>query len=321
MSQKWDFWSWRTFYLVLVLLVSGLALGVYFLTGGKSGVEAPETRASLAWCGLALTLMTAFMLGAAQTEKQFLVWFSAAVLGAGAGYLIGVWLTPSTDTQQASFDRVQNILSSLLAGVVGTKLLGLWDDLAKPAEGEKIPRILTPDYFLTVVLALTGLAVSLSGFYTIRSAREGSVSITALKSAFVAYKPEGSAAVTNGVWADSKVQFAGAASYRDDLSVTWDLRQKDNKTPPGPAAKPMVNGLLEAPSEAVLGQWCGKSDPCDWPLNWTVVATSVENRAKSTTYPIRFCRNEKDCPVPTGPPKPAAAAIPPKVAPKGAVAP
>lgn len=62
-----------------------------------------------------------FMLGAAQTPKQFLIFFTSGAFGAGMGYLVGAWLTPTGDSNP--LDQIRNIVAEVLSGVVGIKLL------------------------------------------------------------------------------------------------------------------------------------------------------------------------------------------------------
>ena len=85
--------------------------------------DSPAIAASVIWGLVTLTLCLIFMLGAAQTPKQFLIFFGSGAFGAGMGYLVGAWLTPGG--QSNPLEQVRNIVAGVLTGVVGTKLLTL----------------------------------------------------------------------------------------------------------------------------------------------------------------------------------------------------
>src|SRR5215469_11101900 len=138
-------WNWKvTYTLVLVILLSVLYFSLRPFREGAQGVTA-----SIVWGIVTLMLSLTFMLGAARTPTQFLVFFGTGAFGAGMGYLVGAWLTPSGESNP--LDQVRNVVAGVLTGVVGTKLLTLWDDLVDPPPDGGPPRIMTAPYFVPIV--------------------------------------------------------------------------------------------------------------------------------------------------------------------------
>jgi hypothetical protein len=255
------------------------------------------------WGIVTLMLCLIFMLGAAQTPMQFLVFFGTGAFGAGMGYLVGAWLTPSGESNP--LDQARNIVAGVLTGVVGTKLLTLWDDLVdRPPQGGP-PPIMTAPYFVPIVLWLVGFTVSLSAFYTVRSGQSGDVMVT--------YSPRSAVldlgAKHLGILPETEVHFAGAAISPADVTVAWDFHLEEPCGPPVPDAKPynkaafekeMLNafdkgtGTLKTPAQPVLQDWINS---CPGSQNWTLTATSNQDRSKLSRYYVKFCRTKQDCPV------------------------
>ena len=87
-------WNWKvTYALALLILIS-----VLYRSLSPFPADSPTTSASVVWGIVTLMLCLIFMLGAAQTAIQFLVFFGMGVFGAGMGYLVGAWLTPSGES-------------------------------------------------------------------------------------------------------------------------------------------------------------------------------------------------------------------------------
>jgi len=273
--------------------------------------DSPTTSASVVWGIVTLMLCLIFMLGAAQTPIQFLVFFGMGVFGAGMGYLVRAWLTPSGESNP--LDQARNIVAGVLTGVVGTNLLTLWDDLVDRPPGGGPPPIMTPTYFVPVVLWLVGFTVSLSAFYTVRSGQSGDVRVT--------YSPQSAVLQISsrhiGVLPETVVHFAGAANSPADVTASWDFHLEEPCGPPVSNAKPfnrvafdkeMVNAVdtatekLTTPAQAVLQDWINS---CPGSQNWILTATSNQDRSKFYRLHMKFCRTKQDCPV-----TPAAAAPP-----------
>jgi len=241
------------------------------------------------------------MLGAADSEMRFLVFFGTGAFGAGMGYLVGAWLTPNAESNP--LDQVRNIAAGVLSGVAGTKLLSLWDDLVdNPKEGGK-PPIMTAAYFVPIVLWLVGFTVSLSAFYTVRAGESGDVRIT--------YSPQKEVPVIEpkhlGIWPDSVIQFSAAANSSEDITVSWDFRfetpcwlpSTNTNFDKAKFEKQIISafdpntGKLSAPSQTVLEAW---NKSCPDSKNLALTATSNQNRARSSQYLITFCLTKEDCP-------------------------
>jgi hypothetical protein len=304
--------SWKGRY-VAVLGVVVLAAAIYnhelFSLNAANGAAVELSpglviKACITWGFVSLILCTAFMIGAAQTPTQFLIYFASAAFGAGMGYLIGAWLTPNSG-DQSQLDTARNVVTGLLTGVVGTKLLSLWDDLVDKPAGGGHPPIMTAPYFIPIIMFLVGFTVSLSAFYTVRSQHTDDVAITVSpKSAYVAL---GSSRL--GVLPGAVIQFSGAANSLDDVSVIWDFEPVKacaslDKTPADKTkfdtemhgAFNLESGKLTTPTLETIETW---SKQCPGSQNWTVTATSNENRSKSLQYGVMFCRGNDECVPPT----------------------
>ncbi len=292
-------WNWKCIY-ALVLAVLIILCGVYLASSASPGLS-PSARASAIWGGLTLTLGLIFMLGAADSAITFLVFFGTGAFGAGMGYLVGAWLTPNAESNP--LDQVRNIAAGVLSGIVGTKLLSLWDDLVdKPQEGGK-PPIMTAAYFVPIILFLVGFTVSLSAFYTVRAGDLGNVRIT--------YSPQREVVTIDskhlGIWPDSLTQFAAAANSSEDITVSWDFRFEKPCWLPSTntnfdkakfekqilSAFDLNTAKLSAPSQTVLEAW---NKSCPDSKNLALTAISNQNRAKSLQYLITFCVTKEDCP-------------------------
>jgi hypothetical protein len=301
--QLRGWWNWKATYALLLLLV--LVFTLIILDPFVPSLTPAATVATVVWGSLTLVLSLIFMLGAARTPVEFLVFFGTGVFGAGMGYLVGAWLTPTGDTNP--LDQVRNIVAGVLTGVVGTKLLTLWDDLVdKPAAGGP-PPIMTARYFVPIVMWLVGFTVSLSAFYTVRSQHSGNVSVTYAPKTSVL--PLGAGHI--GVLPEAVVRFSGSANSPDDVSVVWSFDLAEPCGTPVDKAEPFVKaefnkemmstfnletGKLSTPNQKVLQRWINS---CPGSQNWVLTATSNENRAKSIRYDVKFCRTKQDCPAPT----------------------
>jgi hypothetical protein len=222
-------------------------------------------------------LLLLFILGAAKDRIQFLTFFCFGATGCGLGYLTGVWLAPSSSSEETRFVKAGNIIATLFAGAVGTKLLSVWDDLTKNG------KIFDPDYFLPLLCGIAGFFVALAAFYTLRTAFSGQVRITAPGERFLIWTDSKGQSFDNGVPLGSQVQFAGVAEYADDLSVRWELKplKTDVHASVLPANTITAYGLLTVPDQAWLQQHTNAAE-------WNVVATSNRDRSKYAVYPIRF---------------------------------
>jgi hypothetical protein len=295
---------------VLLFLLSAL---FFFFTPFPT--NSPVITASVVWGIVALMLCLIFMLGAAQTATQFLVFFAMGAFGAGMGYLVGAWLTPTGDSNP--LDQVRNVVAGVLTGVAGTKLLTLWDDLTDRPTGGGPPPIMTPPFFIPIVMWLVGFTVSLSAFYTVRTGQSGDVRIT--------YSPQSEVLHLDskhiGLLPDTVVRFAAAANSPDDVTVSWDFHLEEPCGPPVSGAKvfnkaafdkEMVNafdaatGKLTTPPQTVLQDWINS---CPGSQNWILTATSNQDRSRMSQYDVKFCRTKQDCPsITTAPNVPASAA-------------
>ena len=132
-------WTWKHTYAAFLISLLGIA-GFEYGNGLATSLS-PAVKASIIWGGLTLLLCLIFMLGAASTPRQVIVFFGSGAFGAGMGYLVGAWLTPGGESNP--LDQVRNIVAGVLTGVVGTKLLSLWDDLVDKPAGGGLPPILT----------------------------------------------------------------------------------------------------------------------------------------------------------------------------------
>jgi hypothetical protein len=311
MPQLPGWWNWKHTYALALFLL--LALTLMILAFFRPPSVPSAVIATVTWGTLTLVLSLIFMLGAAQTPTGLLVFFGAGAFGAGLGYLVGAWLTPTGDTNPLA--QVQNLVGVALTGVIGTKLLALWDDLVEkpkdPPGGP--PPIMTPAYFIPIVLWLVGFTVSLSAFYTVRSLSTDAVTITAIPKS--AYAVLGSSRI--GVLPETVVHFAGAANSPDDVSVNWDFQPVqacsniDTPADKSKFDKELVSAFdpktltLTAPTRATIDDW---SKICPGVQDWTLTATSNENQSKSLQYGVKFCRANIDCVPPTAAARMAAAA-------------
>jgi hypothetical protein len=295
-----SWWNWKVTYALLQLIL----LSALYYSLRPFPADSPATTASVVWGIVTLVLCLIFMLGAAQTPTQFLVFFGTGAFGAGMGYLVGAWLTPSGDSNP--LDQARNIVAGVLTGVVGTKLLTLWDDLVDRPTGGGQPPIMTAPYFVPVVLWLVGFTVSLAAFYTVRTGESGDVRVT--------YSPKSAVLQLGGkhigVLPDTTVTFAGAANSPEDVTVKLDFRLEGPCGTPVQAAnvkpydkvefdKKMVKafntetGELHTPEATVLQEWINS---CPGSQNWLLTATSNQDRSKFSRYNLKFCRTVADCP-------------------------
>ena len=271
---------WRGFY--LVYSVGACFLVIRLVPRWYKTYNAAQ-RAAATWGGIGFALVPFYLLGAADGPLQFLVLFSFGATGAAFGYLTGVWLAPSSLSEQSRLMKAGSLVATLAAGAVGTKLLSISDDVIKDK------RIFQPAYFLPVVTAAAGYLVALAAFYAIRSAQDGQVRITAPAAQFVPWKDDKGNKHENGVAAGTKVQFSGASDFNDDMSVLWTMTPKGN--PPGAPALPpgagiSADGLLTAPDATWM------KDNRDF-LDWVVEATSNLDRSKSASYEVHFVLNTR----------------------------
>jgi len=272
----WAATNWKLTYLLYSIVVcSALAYAVPKAIKAKSGA----LIAAAAWGLIGFALLLLFLLGASESRTQFLVLFGFGALGAALGYLTGVWLAPSSLSEENRFMKAQSLVATLLAGAFGTKLLSLWDSLT--TGDHKL--IFEPAYFLPVICGLVGYFVALAAFYTIRSVDGGQVRITAIDLQFVPWTDAAGKTHDNGVSAGTTIRFSGAADFEDDISVLWDLKPKDNNAaaPPLPAGAMSADGLLTVPNAA----WVAANPNF---LDWTVVATSNRDRSRTANYDIHF---------------------------------
>jgi hypothetical protein len=288
--------NWKVIYSASFLIL----LGILYLSLTPFGDSAPGVKASVVWGTITLVLSLIFMLGAAQTPLQFLVFFASGSFGAGMGYLVGAWLTPTGDSNP--LDQVRNIAAGVLTGVVGTKLLALWDDLVNPAVQGGTPRIMTAPFFVPIALWFVGFTVSLSAFYTVRSAEAGEVRIT--------YSPHGD---VNGLGGNhigippaTTIQFAGAANSPEDVTIEWSFHLDKPCAPPRngktfdkskfqmvmEGAFVPASGALTTPAPSDLEEFF---DSCPGSQNWILTATSKQNRSKTAAFEVMFCRTNDEC--------------------------
>ena len=187
---------WKLAYLLFAILVPTAAF-TYFKRQKLVG----ETRNAAAIRSVTgFTLLIAFCLGAASNTKQFLVLFANGLIGAASGYLAGVWLAPGR-SQARRFDQARNLVTPLLAGVAGAKLLTLWDTLTKP----DTLLIFQPDYYLPFASLLAAFLIAFVAFHMLRHSAGGRVHISAPKDKFLTYELNGKT-YENGLRAESAVK-------------------------------------------------------------------------------------------------------------------
>lgn len=280
----WVKTNWQFSYLLYSLLA---CMAVFILISKVEKGKGGASRLAKIWGSIGFALLLFYLLGAAQDPSQFLTFFGFAALGAALGYLAGVWLAPASLSEENRFAKAQNLIATLLAGALGTKLFSLWDDLTS---GEH-KLIFEPAYYLPLLCSLVGFFIALAAFYTLRSFSSGQVKITAPANQFVQWLDSNQHSHDNGVAAGRSVQFAGAAEFDDDLSVIWSLKQQTKQT--AVVRLPVdisPNGLLTAPDAAWLTENPGA-------LDWSVVATSNRDRSKCATYDVHFVANQVNTPI------------------------
>lgn len=271
----WVKTNWQFTYLVYsVIACAFVLLLIAKLDKSKSGA----TRLAKIWGSIGFALLLFYLLGAAESRAEFLTLFGFGALGSALGYLCGVWLAPSSLSEENRFAKAQNLLATLFAGVFGTKLLSLWDDLTKG--DQKL--IFQPAYFLPLLCGLVGFFIALAAFYTLRSFSSGQVRITAPANQFVQWLDSNQHSHENGVAAGKAVQFSGAADFDDDLSVAWELKHQNKQSASVQLPVAISNtGLLTAPDS----NWIAANPAA---LDWTVIATSNRDRSRCATYDIHF---------------------------------
>jgi hypothetical protein len=274
--QAWIETHWKFPYLLYSAVV---CVAVVYLVTKFSRARNGAQRAATIWGSIGFALLLFYLLGASDSREQFLSLFGFGAIGTALGYLTGVWLAPSSLSEENRFAKAQNLLATLAAGAVGTKLLGLWDDITK---GES-KLIYQPAYYLPLLCGLVGFFIALAAFYTLRSFSSGQVKITAPANQFIEWLDSNQKSHNNGVPAGKSVQFSGAADFDDDVSVSWGLKQQEKQmtTVDLPAITMSATGLLSAPST----EWVTANPGA---VDWSVVATSNRDRSKWATYDIHF---------------------------------
>jgi hypothetical protein len=299
-------WNWKVSY-AAILLALLLIAGIGYLST-PSNPPAGGVMASIIWGVVTLVLCVVFMLGAAKSPMQFLIFFGTGAFGAGAGYLVGAWLTPSDGNNP--LDQIRNIVAGVLTGVVGTKLLSLWDDLVDPPKDGTDPRILTAPYYVPIIMWLVGFTVSLSAFYTVRTGQSGTVRVTYTPRSDVRpMKPTNSGMPSIGILPGTTVTFAGAANSPVDLTVSWDFQMKEVCTPLAEKAKDFNKTLFDKEMKGAFDATTAKltTPPladlqnfiaiCPGSEDWVLTATSNQNRSSAFEYAVKFCRTKDDCPL------------------------
>ncbi len=266
---SWLQWHWKFTYLVWATLVC-VSLAVWFGMIRKTGVRNAQ-QAAATWGSVAFALFFFFFLGAAENTKDLLKLFSFGAVGAALGYLTGVWLAPATLSEESRFAKAQTLIASVAAGAFGTKLLSVADALI---DGKENALILRPEYYLPVLSFIAAYLVALAAFYTLRTLNDGLVRVT----------PVGELKDVDGkkigLAAGQKVQFAGAANFPDDVSVSWSLKCTRQ---PEPAGGPSISatGELTVPDAAWM---TGHADF----LDWAVIAISNLDPSKAGAFQIHL---------------------------------
>ena len=228
---SWAQQNWKVIYLVYSITAS---LAAWFLIRRYYKTQNGGKQAAVIWGVISFGLLIFFFLGAADNTKQFLTFFSFGGLGVALGYLTGVWMSPSSLSEETRLLKAQHLFATLLAGALGTKLLSLWDSLTRNDQSQN-PAIFKSDVYLPLLSALVGYFVALAAFYTLRSAQEGLVRITAPTDDLETWNDPSQKTKTraNGLSAGKEIQFAGAAAdFSEDLSVLWELRPADRSVSP-----------------------------------------------------------------------------------------
>jgi hypothetical protein len=265
--------NWKLSYLgysILVCIVMAVAFA--FVYGPGQGAE----QAAVTWGSISFALFLFFFLGASQNTREFLEFFLFGCIGAASGYLTGVWLAPSSTSEETRFARAQGMIATIAAGALGTKFLSLVDVLT---DGKKDALIFDAKFYFPILSTLAGYLIALSAFYTIRTFGEGVVRITSPK---LSSWSDASGKGDNGVPADLKVQFSGAANFPDDMSVSWSLNGQ-NAAAGGAGRAPSLDttGELTAPDNT----WIQNNPTC---LDWAVIAISNRDPSKSAACEIHF---------------------------------
>jgi hypothetical protein len=273
---EWIKTNWQFTYLIYSVVA---CVVVILLISRFDKSQRGAARLAKIWGFIGFALLLFYLLGAAENRPQFLSFFGFGALGSALGYLAGVWLAPSSISEENRFAKAQNLIATLFAGAFGTKLLSLWDDLTK--NDDKL--IYKPAYYLPLLCGLVGFFIALAAFYTLRSFSSGQVKISAPPERFVQWLDSNQHSHDNGIAPGTIVQFSGAADFTDDLSVIWELKQQSKQTSAVqfPANTLSPAGLLTVPDAT----WFTSNAPA---LDWSVVATSNRDRSKCANYDIHF---------------------------------
>ena len=283
---------WKVPYLV----VSGLlVLVAYLLTLNKHLPETQGQQAIAFWSGTGFGLLLLFFLGAARTPRDFLAMFATSGFGAASGYLIAVFIT-ATGSESSNLSQIGKIVTGALTGVVGTKLLSLWDDLTK---GDS-PKIFSLGIYLQLIAGLIGFTLSLAAFYTVRSLEAGTVSITAPPGVMTPYQSADKTTL-NGIKIPPSgsvdVQFTGAAVASDDMAVTWKIAsQPSSKSENAADGSSYTVNLQDNGKLEVRLVPTATPPPSPVPIDWVITATSRRNTSNSADFKFRLCVLDTDCP-------------------------
>ena len=297
--------SWKVRYFAITAL---LVFSIFEITNPMQSVSGEAPRAIAFWGGTGFALLLFFYFGAAQSSRQFLALFATSATAAAAGYLIAIFIT-ATGREGENLSNIEKVVATALGGVMGTKLLSLWDDLTKvDPNSNGLPKIFSLQYYLPCIAALVGFTLSLATFYAIRSLDSGDVSVTAEPNRLISYQLTDEGEKHNGLLVPTdktaEIQFSGAANSMTDLSVTWRVEPTNataavlealggDKSPLKFSSTP---GHLVVPSTTDLKKVTITGG--EFPLNWSVFATSVQDQTKSYEFKIRLCRADVagDCP-------------------------
>jgi hypothetical protein len=184
-----------------------------------SQLSPPSTSAvfwSAAWSVVFMVLVSVLLV-VASTGIEFLAWFSVGSLGAALGWILGIYISPSSPEEASHFNQLGTAVAGLVSGAIVTHIGALWQKLIDGSE----PRILQKRYAIPVLIFLgTGL-ISVAAQYNIRESTGAPVVVSLRHPVALARDQSSHLSVLEG---QQSVQFFALVDHPADATVDeWRL--------------------------------------------------------------------------------------------------
>lgn len=209
--------TWKKVGLAMVpATLAGFGVAAW-LAGFAVPAESSAVFFAGAWGIVFMVLLLVILLLVAEKPADFLLWFGVGSVGAAAGWVVGILVSPASEKEATYFSSVQSTLLGLMSGALATQVGALWQKLIEGSD----PKIFRRAYAVPLLIFAASSLVSSAVQFNIRAYGRPSIIVNAPDWAALPID----AHTKHKVWDGKRdLRFSALVGFPSETGVEWSLQ-------------------------------------------------------------------------------------------------